>query len=366
MANSDVVANSDITNQRPLLFATKSTKDPKTGTQKGKILPTNKNTPNGFQYIRKILRKQGLHEDAQDIIIKSWRDSTRKQYNTYITQWLSYSKRQTNPFKPSNNVIIQFLTSLYNRGLSYTAINTARSAISTFVKITGKVDIHKDEIISRFMRGVFNQKPSLPRYNSTWDVRPVLQYLEKLDTSSLMALTCKMCMLFLLVTAQRGQTLHVVKLSDIHFNKNSVVINVSHVIKQTRPGAHIEPIKLGIYTNKNLCIVETIKQYISRTKNLRNSEYLLISTVSPYKAVSKQTFSRWIKLTMLKAGIPGQFKPHSTRAASSSCAFRKGMVLKDIMKYAGWKNAGVFAKFYNKPLFDDEKNIFQDSILGQL
>jgi hypothetical protein len=66
---------------------------------------------------------------------------------------------------------------------------------------------------------------------------------------------------------------------------------------------------------------------------------------------------------MLREGIPNQFKPHSTRAASSSCAFRKGMILTDIINMQDGVMHQYFAKFYNKPLINREANTFQNNVL---
>lgn len=230
------------------------------------------------------------------------------------------------------------------------------------MRLVGEVDIHENELVSRFMKGVFNTKPPLPKYKTTWDVTIVLQYLENMNVQTLMGLSCKLCMLFLLVTAQRCQTLHVVKLSDIHRNGKDIVINVSQLLKQTRRGYHIEPIVLRAYEiNKKLCIVTLIEEYIERTKYLRKSDYLLISTVKPHGQVSQQTMSRWIKLTMGKAGIDGIFKPHSTRSASTSHAYVKGVPLIDIIKTAGWSNAQTFAKYYQKAVVQ-QTNMIQGSM----
>ena len=110
------------------------------------------------------------------------------------------------------------------------------------------------------MKGVFQIKPTLPPYSSIWDVKPVLQYLELMDTSTLLSLSCKLCMLFLLVTAQRCQTLHVIKLTDIFFSAENVIINISSLLKQTKPGTHLKPIALLPYiTNEKLCIVQLLK-----------------------------------------------------------------------------------------------------------
>ena len=358
-----MVADVNKPDSRTMLPSTKPKRHFDVKTHAREDLSLNKNKNDCFQYIRKTLRKQGLSADATEIIIKSWRDSTRKQYNTYIEQWIHYSKGKTNPFKPDIQTIVQFLTHLYTRGLSYTAINTARSAISSFVKITGQVDIHSDGLISRLLKGVFSTRPSIKK-SSIWDAKVVLRYLEQIDTSSLLMLTCKLCMLFLLVTAQRCQTLHVLKLSDVHVHKDKVVINVSSIIKQTRPGVHQRPIVLHSFRpNTKLCIVEIIREYLDRTQFLRNSDSLLIATVKPHKSVSKQSVARWVKLVMKNAGIADVYTPHSTRSATCSSAFQNGVSLLEITKTAGWSNAKTFARYYNKPL-DTDANEVQANILN--
>lgn len=218
-------------------------------------------------------------QNTQSIIINSWRDSTRKQYKVYITKWLNYCGREGNPLKPDATTVVQFLSNLFDTGLSYTAINTARSAISTFVKITGNIDIHKNEIINRFMKGVHNERPMLPRYTHTWDVNLVLTYVENMDSTSLLSLSKKLSMLFWLTTAQRCQSLHVLKTSDIIISTLDVTITFNSILKTTRPGSHQKPIKIRRYNNEKLCIVNTLEQYLTRTQFLRNDDFLLISTI---------------------------------------------------------------------------------------
>ena len=60
------------------------------------------------------------------------------------------------------------------------------------------------------MRGVFNLRPPIPRYEEIWDVRIVLNYLRQLSPAKdlpLKSLTLKVCMLVALVSGQRVQTL---------------------------------------------------------------------------------------------------------------------------------------------------------------
>lgn len=169
-------------------------------------------------------------------------------------------------------------------------------------------------------------------------------------------------MLFLLVSAQRCQTLHLIHIQDIRVEKDKVYIVPNHILKQSKPGHHLDVICLKAYSDKSLCIVKVLTEYLHRTEYLRSGDKLLISTVKPYKAVSKDTVARWIKLIMLKAGIDPSFKPHSTRAASTTKAKLQGVPLQTIIKTAGWSNASVFARFYNKPIATENDSI-QDAVL---
>ena len=66
---------------------------------------------------------------------------------------------------------------------------------------------------------------------------------------------------------------------------------------------------------------------------------------------------------MMKSGIDTvHFKPHSTRAASTSAAFRKGVPLETIMAAAGWSAECTFATYYKKDV--TEGNNYGQSILN--
>jgi integrase len=214
------------------------------------------------------------------------------------------------------------------------------------------------------MKGVFNERPALPRYSTTWDVNIVLNYLKTVQNSTLLQLSCKFCMLFLLLTAQRCQSLHLIELSDINITNDYVVIYPNHLLKQSKPGHHAPVIKLKAFmSDRSLCIVQTLNEYLTRTEVLRSGQRLLVSSMKPHKAVSKSTISRWIRLVMLKAGVGQEFAPHSVRSASTSKAKLKGVPLEVIVQTAGWSNAGVFKKFYDKPI--ENPLSFQDTILPE-
>ena len=59
------------------------------------------------------------------------------------------------------NQILLFLYDLFQRGVGYSVMNTAWSSLSTFIKIDG-VPVGQHPVITRFMKGVFSNKPALP------------------------------------------------------------------------------------------------------------------------------------------------------------------------------------------------------------
>jgi len=62
---------------------------------------------------------------------------------------------------------LEFLTSLYRQGLGYSAINTARSVLSAIITLGDKTTFGEHPLVTCFMKGIFELKPSLPRYTVT-------------------------------------------------------------------------------------------------------------------------------------------------------------------------------------------------------
>jgi hypothetical protein len=73
--------------------------------------------------VRQNLENEGISDKASKIILSSWRSSTKKQYATYIKKWLNfYSQRHINSLKPSLSSVLDFLTDLFESGLTYSSI----------------------------------------------------------------------------------------------------------------------------------------------------------------------------------------------------------------------------------------------------
>jgi hypothetical protein len=110
------------------------------------------------------------------------------------------------------NQALSFLRMLFQQGLSYSTINTARLALSTIICLPDGQVFGSHHIVVGFMKGIFELRKPKPKYKSIWDVSVVLKYL---GTFSLKNLTLKLVMLMLLVTGQRGQTIDCLSLSEL-------------------------------------------------------------------------------------------------------------------------------------------------------
>ena len=113
------------------------------------------------------------------------------------------------------------------------------------------------------MKGVFQEKPSLPRYTVTWDPALLLNFLksqspvEKLD---LKMLTFKTVTLLTFLSAQRIQTVHLLDVRNVDLSESIVKISVGDKLKQTRPGYHLHELEFPAYSpDKNPCPVFTVR-----------------------------------------------------------------------------------------------------------
>ena len=328
-----------------------------------------KSHTNDMPLVRTRLAMQGISKKAQNIICDSWRTNTKKQYSVYIQKWEQFCSRQHfNPMATTVNNVLNFFVELYDDGLGYSAINTARSALSNIVTIDNvdnqNITIGHHPLICRFIKGVFESRPALPKYTHTWNVETVLKYLKTLESTSeisLKDLTLKLVMLIALLSGQRCQSIHSIKTNNIILEKDKVTIPITDVIKQSKPQRKQPVLVFPVYKpDTNLCVVSTIRTYLHRTKDLRNDNNnmeLFLTTVKPYSPASKATIARWIRTVLDRAGIDIQtFHPHSVRSASASAVARKKVPIGIILKNVGWKSSSIFGKFYNLPLEGNSDN----------
>ena len=261
--------------------------------------------------------------------------------------------------------MLQFLWVLFSRGLSYSAINTARSALSAVVSIDN-TPIGQHRLVTRFLKSVFEQRPALPKNVVVWDASQVLNYLRSLSPVARIStklLTLKLTMLILLLSGQRQQTVQYFDVRNMTLTYSKVSFRIGEKVKQTKVGRHVQEITFRAYApDRRLCIVTVLKAYLQRTLLVRGKETRLLLTYGrPIHAASRATIRRWVTEVLVAAGIDTRiFTPHSTRAASTSKAAAH-VPLSTILAAAGWRTECTFRAYYDKPI--DTSGDFGSAVL---
>ena len=270
--------------------------------------------------------------------------------------------------------VLEYLSYLfYDKELSYSSINTARSALSAFI-LCDNGTIGQHPLICRFVKGVYQLRTPIPRSRVTWDVEKLLKFLRNWKDNeflNLKLLSWKLASLIAIVTAQRVQSLSLIKRTALKFDSDGCTIHFEEKLKQTRPNYHQNDIFLPMYEDTKICVVNCLKRYMKVTARLADSnDNLFISYCKPHNNASRDTIARWMKNCLHAAGIVN-YTPHSFRSASTSAMKKAGVSITEIMKTAGWSNCKTFFKYYYKPC-DDEKakkptgHVIQSSMLSFL
>lgn len=246
--------------------------------------PLAETCPSGMAYIRQPLQNKGLSENTLKVIMASWRQSTQKQYKGHLQKWQRFCcRRNIDIFPPSVAEVLDFLTELFESNCSYSTLNTARSVLSTIITLPGNISIGNHPLVTRFLKGAFQTRPTLPKYTSIWDVKVALNYLKTFSPASKLTLkdvTLKLTMLLLLVSSQRIQTVQLLDIEHMKVCTSTVEFIIPCQVKQTRPGRHLKNLNFKAYAlDKRLCVCHYLTKYLEVTKPLRTQEQsqLLVS-----------------------------------------------------------------------------------------
>ena len=320
---------------------------------------TNDKAPSSLQTINvstiksKLLNK-GYNVNVACTMIDARSKNTYNQYQTYWDRWAVFCKSaEVDPEFPPMPPVLNFLQQCREtHNLGYSAINTARSALSLIAEHNG-VPVGQNEDMATYLKGVRNQYPHLPKYSTIWDADILLAHMESLgepQTLDLKTLSVKLAALILLASAQRVQTLPHLSIDHLLFTEDGAKFVVLDKLKHTtKQGTEI--VLKSFPGSPALCVVQHLSMYIKCTEPVRTSTSLLLSYQKPFHPVGTQTLGRWLRGLLQDAGINLQaFGPHSIRAASSAAAKRGGAQVDTILKAGCWAQESTYTKWYEKPI----------------
>jgi hypothetical protein len=170
------------------------------------------------------------------------------------------------PLRPSSSLppfhqaslksVLDYLTHLYDRGLSWSSIGIHRSAISMTMAPIDGVRVWDHPLVKRLMSGVFNERPSRRAAPALWDPLKVLSIFQhwpvNLPLSSLMR---KGAFLMAIATAKRPSELVVLLCDDNHFRWEGENMRFvpSRLTKTDHPGHLASPFYVKPWKD-DLCV----------------------------------------------------------------------------------------------------------------
>ena len=199
------------------------------------------------------------------------------------------------------------------------------------------------------------KKPIRPKYNTFWPVSQLLEFLKKwhpIESLSMKQLTLKTIALLALTSSDRGQTIHLTKISNMTMDGDEIKFVIKDRIKTTRRVLKPKIVNVISCELEELNVLNYVKKYIEMTEEHRQSDQLFISWKS-WKPVTKATLARWLKMVLNLSGINStEYSAHSFRGASLSNAFFKGAPIEKIISAGNWKNIDTFKNHYCAPAYD--------------
>ena len=203
------------------------------------VYHANRGTPTScLAIVRQQCQSGGLSTDASRLFTASWRNMTTSSYESLFKMWDHWCmERSRDPIRGPIGDVANFLSKLFQEGHQYRSLNAHSAISSVHEKVEGEL-MGQHPLISRLLKGAFNERPPRPKYHSIWDVDLVLNMFRKNGPSPslpLEDLTIKTAMLFTLTRLCRGADLAALDLNNRSFCPEGVLFTSSHLSKQSQP-----------------------------------------------------------------------------------------------------------------------------------
>ena len=131
----------------------------------------------------------------------------------------------------------------------------------------------KDPLVGRTIKGMFRERPSLPRHTVVFDTDVILKYINSLppnDQLSLELLTKKLVTLLCILSGQRAQSIVCLSLDHMHKSGHTYTFYIPKVLKTTSPVFHQKPLEFEVFSdNPKLCVFHCLEEYIRHIEPIR-------------------------------------------------------------------------------------------------
>ena len=172
---------------------------------------------------------------------------------------------QADPLSCAPAIVVKYLRHLFESGAEYSTVNFHRSSISKFhVGIDG-ISIGEHPLVSQAVKAVYRLRPPLPKYQSTFDIVPVLAYVRSLPTANISLKQLSLKTLFLTIYSSISRVSSVARLGpSLQEHRDSVVLHFVSLEKQARAGNTRGYLQIPSFEDPELCPVRAIVTYFNK------------------------------------------------------------------------------------------------------
>ena len=270
-------------------------------------------------FIRSTLGNTGLSQGSTELLSHAWREGTTRQYDSTVWQWGAYCRKwKIDPLAPPIAAVVIFLTSLFEMGLGYGGVASARSALGNFITVHGFPKLADHPLMQKLLKGVANGRPPQPRYMRIWDTTLLIKYLDSPTNEVLdfQHLCWKPSALLTILSGQQVSTIHKFQLNNLQLTDTIALFNITVPLTQSKPSRNHQPVIFHQYLhNEQLCLVRHVQVYLEQRKSLSVMtpyDAFFLTHRRPHHSASKATIARWVKTVLHLSGVNIDiYKPHS-------------------------------------------------------
>ena len=326
------------------------------------------------------IQQAGFSAEVATRIEAPQRRSTRAIYESKWSVFVRWCEK--------NKVDFRTPSIEQEKHLQPSTIEGYRTAIADKVG-NSRINISKDENLSRLLDSFHRDKPKGRRGVPTWNLSLVLHQLtqppfEPLRKASLKYLTFKTVFLLALGSGKRRSEIHAwvhrnirhqEDWSNVSLSPSPSFISKNHLAKEGP--ACVAPVIIpalapsldkSLKEDRSLCPVRALRYYLDKTKDLRSGKELVFVSFrkSFQKDIVPATVSSWIKQAIVlcyqmsdqQAQQLHQVRAHDVRAFAASKAFQGGVPLDQILAACHWKSHNTFTQFYLKDLAWADSDVY--------
>ena len=322
----------------------------------------------GMAAVKRNYRQKGFSKVAAKLLANAVRGSTRSVYKSRFEEFARWcSRREIDPFLADLEYVINFLSTKFKNGLSYSTVAGYRSAISSYHVPVNNAPVGQHPLVVKLIRGVFNLRPPPRSLGPIWDLKLVLTNLRRSPFEPLREVSLKWCTrktVLLVALASAGRSSDIAKLGwrspHLRFESNPAGVRLipRGLRKQDRPGHLLQDVFITAFQeDPKLDPVRAIRIYMSRVKDRRGDLESLFVTfgAKSVSSPSAQTIAHWI-VDAIKQGLDSNARigAHSTRSTSTTTALLKGVSVANIIRAADWAGSSTFARHYLREHREEE------------